>query len=139
MEDSFHKQSFYKNLTPIMKEKTIYVLRTAKIKNLSQTISFFAYSSIGLVFIFYFKKEFFNMVFFSSLDNLFTFTKFIIIISGSIFISSYITKTPKENYNKAITSLKNYFIMNICNCRSNCNCRNELIAYLKKQGIDLLK
>lgn len=139
MKNLLHREQFYKNLTPVIQGKIIHVLKASKIKNISYKISFFVYCSIGFVFIYYLKKIFFTSKYFYNLDNLFNFTKFIIIINGSILISAYITKTPNENYNKAIISLKNHFLLNICNCKFKCNCKNELVGYFKKQGIDLLK
>ncbi|MDS0527026.1 hypothetical protein NNC19_15135 [Clostridium sp. SHJSY1] len=137
MKNSLLKENFYKNLTPSVQDKFKSLLKAAKIKNASEKISLFIYCTISIIFIYYFKKTFYTVRYFSNLDNVFKFAKFLVIINGSILISTYITKIPKDNYSKAITSFKNVYLLSICNCKLKCNCKTELSAYLKKQGINL--
>lgn len=139
MKDSLMKEDFYKKLDPKIQEKTYTLLKAAKIKNISQKISTFIYCIIGLLFIYFSRNAFFNPKYFSSINNIFNFAKLLTIMGGTILITGYITKTPKENYDKALTSLRNQFLLKICDCKLNCRCKNELNNYLGKQGINIIK
>lgn len=137
MKNSLSRENFYKNLTPLAESKFISLIKAVKIKNISEKVSLFIYCTIAVIFIYYFKKTFYTVKNFSNLDNVFKFAKFLIVINGSILISTYITKIPKDNYNKAINSFKNLYSSDVCSCKLNCNCKKELSSYLKKQGINL--
>lgn len=137
MDNSMKNEDFYTNLNSIIKSKIQEVYKAKRLCELSSILSIIFYFVLGLIFIYILKDIFFTPYYSFNLNLLFKFCKIFIVISGAIFITSYINKIPKDTYNKALISLRELFIMDICNCNSKCNCKNSVLIQLKKQGINL--
>lgn len=138
MNNSINNEDFYPNLNSMIKVKIQEVYKTKGLCELSSIISIMFYLALGLLFIYMIKDIIFTSYYFFNLNLLFKFCKILIIISGAIFITSYINKIPKNTYNKSLISLRQLFVLDICNCNSKCNCKNSVLIYLKNQGINLL-
>lgn len=137
MNNSMQNEDFYTNLNSIIKSKIQEVYKAKRICELSAILSIIFYSFLGLIFIYMLKDIFFTTYYYFNLNLLFKFCKIFIVLSGAVFITSYINKIPKDTYKKALISLRELFIMDICNCNSKCSCKNSVLIHLKKQGINL--
>lgn len=137
MNNSINNESFYINLLSIIKAKIQEVYKTKRIYKLSVIFSIILYTIQGFVFIYLLRDILFIHNYFFDLNQLFNLCKILIVISGAIFITSYINKIPKDNYTKSLISLKELLTIDVCTCNTKCNCKNSILSYLKKQGINL--
>jgi len=138
MKISIINESFYTNLNFVMQAKIHEVYKAHRLCQLFSIISLAFYLIINIIFIYMLKDIFFTSNYIMDLNLLFNLCKIFIVISGAIFITSYINKIPKANYTKAVNSLKELLIMDVCTCNAKCNCKNSVIIFLKKNGINLL-
>jgi len=138
MNKSINNEDFYITLNSVIKTKIQEVYKAKKLCELFALVSITFYCIIAFIFIYIFKDIFFTPYYYFNLNLIFNFCKIFIAISGAIFITSYINKIPKANYKKALISLKELLILDVCTCTSKCNCKSSVIINLKKQGINLL-
>lgn len=113
------------------KVKNIYIY--LKLYKTAKLLLFISYLIILFVFIYKFKLFFFNNKINLSLNDMFYFSKFFLIIFAAIFITSQLSKYSEKIYTENLTSFIKKLPSKICTCKDSCTCREDLIKELKSK------
>jgi hypothetical protein len=124
-------QAFYEKLTPQFQDKLSELMSQAHTVFIYGKLEFAAYVFAACLILLNYKEFFSN----SFSQNAF----FMIAIGGiAIAISNHLSKAPKEKLKKTSEKIKNNLIVKVCNCNGYCECKEDLVKYLKKRKIKII-